>query len=606
MGGIHGIQFEGLAESSLDAFLGFLYEGLQGYVIVGELQSNGNKSWMEHSAYMWPDERSDIKSHIAIRGQAEEVYLTPAVFSTPEPRKESFKASNVIWCEYDSGVPDNVNPSLRVQSSPGKEHHYYRMIQSITDITELETTNRAIAYKTNADKSGWDAVQFLRPVGSYNHKYDIPHRVVTYEYVGTEHAKGVLDEGYRGDVPVREGSLENGSIPLGILPSTADTVFKYPFPFEVQELYRLGEPPTKADGTSRRSEALLALANMFADMGMTNEEMYVMLESKDKVWKKYFDRPDKKERYLALIQKARSRPPKDEGETSQNYSEAPLPGREIPIFGWSSLVALEVQTSWIAKNMWHEDTANVIVAKEGLGKTQITMRLGMALALGHDKFLDWELTRQRKCLFMSLELNTVGIKIFQDIMNETLNDKEREVLEEYFKVVPLGEPLDLTTPWGQEALDYILEETQAKVLLLDSMGSAVPGGLSKEEPIAAFLRYNDILNNRGISTWYISHPRKTEAVGAKPRRPTSDDLYGGSFQKNRARGILGLHQEPGDDSIELEVLKQSFAPKDHRYRILERTEDLNFKLDKLVLPSQQKTSGGLKTTPSNKSPMETI
>jgi hypothetical protein len=356
-----------------------------------------------------------------------------------------------------------------------------------------------------------------------------------------------------------------------ILPEVSDVLLKYAYPLEVMDLLKKKEVPQGS-----RSEALMLLGYSLAEMGLPSDEIYALIQHKDKSWGKYVNRADKKTRYASIVQTAKTKYPKAVSGGTEEAPEEQQPGRDLLVLGWNSLAAYTVDFDWVVEGMFMQNTMNILGGKAGTGKTQLSIRFAENLALGREHFLGFPIPKPRKVLFLSLELNLVGVKIFQELMNKTLTDDERETLEKNLLIVPVGNPIDLTSPFGQESINYLIEQWEPDVLMVDSMGSSVPGGLAKTEKVSELLWFNDRLNTKGVSTWYITHPRKSEAAQSQNRRPSLDDLFGDVYQVNRARGVYGLHDTKKEGKLELITLKQSFAKNEHKGLFIERSDDLNF------------------------------
>lgn len=168
-----------VATKDIEAFLDFLYGKTSGYVysptkVPGEFAKN---------FFKWPDQRPDLVRHIIANNQ-KNTYIAPALFRDGTSAQiENVLGSNVVWADFDGNSPSDSQlaklgipaPSLRVQSSvPGNEHLYWKFEQFETDLLTFQDLNRSIAYAADADSSGWDGNQVLRPVGSVNHKRKEP------------------------------------------------------------------------------------------------------------------------------------------------------------------------------------------------------------------------------------------------------------------------------------------------------------------------------------------------------------------------------------------------------------------------------------------------
>lgn len=86
--------------------------------------------------------------------------------------KENAAPMLALYVDGDGAeVPAHLpQPTVRVQSSPGREQDYWRLTRSVDPATG-EALNRRLAYAMGADKSGWDLTQLLRAVGTQNWKY---------------------------------------------------------------------------------------------------------------------------------------------------------------------------------------------------------------------------------------------------------------------------------------------------------------------------------------------------------------------------------------------------------------------------------------------------
>ncbi len=553
------IDVDGLQRNDLNAFFGFLYEGIKGYVAIAELTRRpGLKDYMQHTFYMYPDQANQMVEHVTRRSEHIDVYMTPAMFSHPVAQKQYFLASNVSWVEFD-GNPNFAShkPSLRIQSSiPGKEHWYYRSVSPITDIGELEKSNKALAYTLGGDTGGWDAVQLLRPLTGTNHKYPERPKVTTLGAWDISYPSGYLSESF---VEPQVYSIKEDNL---VLPEIEWVLLKYKWPEDAATLLRVNTCPP-----GQRSSSLMALGYWCGEMGMENAEMLTVLLFADDKWGKFRDRPDRLRRLTDLINRVRQKYP--ENARSNGHKQI----NELIVRGWRGILDLDVNFNWVIHDMLLENTTLVLAGRPDVGKTQLSLRFGMNLALGKSEFLDFKLTKQRRMLFLGLELGVVPTKMLIARMDRDLSDDEREHLDKQLIVAPFGQAVHLNTPQGTELIDQVLQTFQPDGIILDSLGKAVAGGLSKEEPIQATMEYLNGLNNAGCFVWGIHHLRKNDK-NERRKEPELDDLFGNQYIGAYARSVYALHN--GAHGLELITLKQNFAAKPGYSTILERTENLDF------------------------------
>ena len=114
--------------------------------------------------FPWPLYREQLTYHITERSKSGDIFISPVLW---KDEKFTFKQSNVVWADFDSGLPEGPFelPSLRVYSSgySDKQHWYWNLREPITDPEVLEDYNRRIAYSLGGDKVAWNRTRVLRP-----------------------------------------------------------------------------------------------------------------------------------------------------------------------------------------------------------------------------------------------------------------------------------------------------------------------------------------------------------------------------------------------------------------------------------------------------------
>lgn len=181
------------ASEELSDFYHYLWHEDKAFVYLPYKQPDG--SWIAEDAFfLWPKmEAAVIRHTLQHAAIGDDVYHAPALFKRARPVKENVLGSYFLWADMDGNAPpswpimqnDEIlipKPSLIVQSSlPGHEHAYWELNTFLSDISVLEDRNRAIAYALNADTSGWDADQVLRPPHTRNNKRNAPVTIKHWE-----------------------------------------------------------------------------------------------------------------------------------------------------------------------------------------------------------------------------------------------------------------------------------------------------------------------------------------------------------------------------------------------------------------------------------------
>ena len=166
--------------SDLETYLDVLFEGLDGYVYSPvKTTDNWEQNW-----FSYPAQRQELVEHIETC--VGDVYISPAVYSERRATKDAIKKVQTTWVEFDGNEQIHFQsaplPTLIVQTSFQSHVHCYWRIDP-TNRTTVEDTNRRLTHYLQADSSGWDATQLLRPPGTINHKRELPVILINHEKV---------------------------------------------------------------------------------------------------------------------------------------------------------------------------------------------------------------------------------------------------------------------------------------------------------------------------------------------------------------------------------------------------------------------------------------
>jgi hypothetical protein len=544
--------------------------------------------------YEWPRHKAHVVRHVlAATSTNHEVYFAPSIFKRPDPHKENVLGSRTIWVDFDgnapkqaadglegqmvqeggdapSGAPDPAPASpegipaatMRVQSSAdGHQHFYWNLAEFSYDPSFIENSNRALAYGMKADTSGWDANQILRPPHTHNYKRNLP---VVLKFKSNERVKA---DQFAQLAPPKQ--LVSQSIDTDNLPKVEALVAKYQWDEEHFELF---SKPEIEQG--QRSSALMRMAYACCEMGMTDVEAYAILDNADLRWGKFKNRNDRKQRLLDAVNRARIKHPVAVGEV--NFAGLLNSSAEVGrkyIYGFQELLDSEIKIEWAIEGLIEMTGIGMLTSLPGVGKTQWSLRLGIACALGIP-FLRYKPLKKMKVLFLSLEMNHPAIKSFLETMAKTLSGDELRTLEQNFKIVPLGETIPLDTAEGRAFLEGFLEEYKPDAVFIDSMGKVTFSELTDEKKIKELNGYYGKIRSKfGCFLWFIHHNRKPNETNKKPK--ALSDLYGSQYIAAEASVVLNLWREEDTGELEVSAIKMRLMKEPKPYHIA-RTEHLEF------------------------------
>lgn len=581
------------AQEGLSNFFDFIWANTEGYVYLPTLNRQTDE-W--HKVFFeWPTHKDHIIKHV-LSGSAKglDVYYGPALFKkgAKKPTKENVLGTHVLWTEFDGAAPTFAEdgdtpapsngsapgseahsavpaPSMRVQSSKdGHEHVYWKLDEFCEDLKWFEDRNRSITYSFRADTSGWDAVQILRPPYTSNYKkHDNPRPVTVAHFSGAQYPVAKFE-------PLKPPpQLVTEAIDIGQLPEVEGIIAKYRWD---EEHFKMFMDPAIPEG--QRSSALMRLGYFCIETGMTNEEAYAVLWNADERWGKYKGRNDQKRRLVDIIDRARQKHPNPTSELTfrgLTQEEDVSQGRPL-VYGFKDFLASDVHVEWVFEGLLEKGGFGMIASMPGVGKTQVSIQLGMCAALGID-FLHWKNSQPRKVVVFSLEMSHVALKMFMETIAGGYTEEQHEILQENFFLIPLGEALSIERPEILKFVETILDEIQPDGLIFDSVGKLAGGDLSDKNAMMLNNRFAHLRSRyNGAFIWLIHHNRKASENNKKP--VNLEDVYGNVYLTTDMTSVLILWKDAAKKGVEVIPVKNRLASLDMPF-FAHRTEHLTFYRD---------------------------
>ena len=544
-------------EAELSEFFQSIWGDQQGYAYVPVKEASSEK-WETHF-FQWPLQSKDIVKHVQEFTPVAEVYFGPALYIQPtQPVPENIKGTSVLWTEFDGNAPkggilgDKIpHPTLRVMSSQdGHEHFYWHLDYFETNRERIENINRSIAYTLQADSSGWDSTQILRPPGTKNHKRDRVVRVLSTS--ATKYSEEFFST---LNVPKQ---LTKEEIALSEVPEIISVIAKYKWDSEEFLFFRKQEMAT---GT--RSSALMRLAYNCAEMRMSDEEAYAILRNADDRWGKFKGRRDQDKRLLDLVNRARHKYPIN--------PETEVDG--LPVFNWQELDDLEVHVDWLIEGILQRQGIMLIAGKQGVGKTQLTIQALIHMALGKP-LLGWKIDTPRRVALLSMEMSTAEIKHFQTEMNHILSPDERLLLRENFFIVPVGHSILFDSTEDMKKVEQFIEQYHPEVVGVDSLSKTTMASL-EEAASKKVMDFADYLRmTYDCSVIFIHHNRKGQVGNKRPKE--LDDVYGSFWITATATTVIGMWQNQQTGEIEINYLKVRLAEAPKTQVVVRTPRGLSF------------------------------
>lgn len=554
VGDVSTINDEGLGD-----FYDFLYGQREGlvYAMLKEQRELGGPN-VKRYWFQWPLQKPDLIQFTLLSRSQADVYVAPAMFSARESDKAHVIGANVVWAELDDAPATMENvppPTCRIASGGDGHEHWYWKVDQLLSSDQLDTINRALTYHLEADHTGWDSAQILRPPSTYNHKRKRQTALL-------ERTDVVLSTALFNGIP-NPPPLAAPIDSIDHIPQIHEVLAKYEFKSHVRELFEKDEPHDRSDG-------LMALGYHCAEMGMAPDEMLAVVLNADDRWGKFVGREDRIQRLTDLIGVAKAKYPHSSPQLAVAQG---LPA--LQPMGFRTLLHTEVNLEWQWEGLLQKSGYFLLTGPTGVGKTQFSLDAAGHMCLGYDYL--GRATRPARIGFFSLEMGLVDLKYFLQQMQHGFTLAEQDQLEENLQFFPLGEPLYMTNANTRAQLDQLVGDLKLDGIMVDSLGSAAEEEVSSEK-FKHFFHWNDQFRQRhDIFTWYIHHHRKANGDNRKPNKIS--DVYGSQYITSYATSVVCLWETGMPNVIEYRTLKKRLAPRDAPF-LITRDEKLHFKVTK--------------------------
>lgn len=544
--------------TEIESFLQLLFGEETGLVYVPT--KNPATGYWQQYFFSWPEQRPDITTHILDATRTKEAYIAPSLFSKMEAKKNAWQGTRYLWVDFDGNAPAELpegipEPTIRIQSSTkGHEHWYWRLVSFEREMGLVEGLSKKLAYTLGSDRSGWDCVQVFRPPGTIHH--DSKRRVRLLRSSDTQYS-------FADFVNLVEPPAEvvvNTNITE--LPDLQDVIAKYKWPTDARDLFKKPRQPTGS-----RSEAMMRMAYHCVEMGMSDEEAYVILINCDDRWGKYKNRTPENRSRVFLDQIAKARQKKGiQAEKRLDEVRRMVSLRELMALDFSDI-------GWWYDGLFAETTLGFVAGDPGVGKSTFMMQMMMNTTLGDD-FINFE-NQKRKVTrvgMFSFEMDAFQLQQFFGNMVAPYDGARKEILLDNLYLDTFGSNHYLNTRKAQQEILDFVDQHELKFLTFDSL-RAVTG--LKEDLIEEFIDFvdKDLRKDRGCSVWVIHHNRKP-GKGEQREEQTLADLYGSTSIGASAATVVGLEGKAAGN-IKVNSLKLRLAPDFEAFKI-KRTQHQHF------------------------------
>lgn len=273
-----------------------------------------------------------------------------------------------------------------------------------------------------------------------------------------------------------------------------------------------------------RSGALYKLACRLGESGVSPAHTQALIEFADKRWGKFKDRNDWSERLQSLLDEADKRRPANKFD---KY-------KPVDIY---TLEEQAPETDWLIPNILAKGTYMLVTGGTGIGKSQLTLQLGMALAKGSQ----WNdlIMEKSRVVYGSHEMSANEVVYFTSKLRKGMDlDRERDI----FHVLPIGYTVSLLTDEGRKFYLQYLDDYD--VFIFDTVSSSTHLAMLDEATAPGIVAFFDMLTSEGKTVIALGHDTK-DAVRHSGAR--AEDMSGHRYLMDRASTIVRISGDVEDD-----------------------------------------------------------
>lgn len=559
------------AATELHEFFRQIWKDTEGYVY---LPVKGVSGGFRKYMVPWPARADWVVEHVlrVAASETEEVFFSPAIFKSRKPTQKEVLGSWVAWVDFDGNFPEEWPegkaplPTVEVRSSTSTKRHAYWELSEFTGPKQIEELNRALAAAMDADMSGWDANQFLRPPHSVNRKYEKP----IVAKVVRNRLDRVYDESAFAHLP-RPKDVIRESVEVDKLPDIEMVLAQAKWDNELLELFRTSGDDMQHQSRDR-SGALQRLAYEGAEHGWSDEQIMAVLRDADDRWGKYTHRaPETRHKILVdLINRARAKVGYDAAGELKGLAEALGVVKKVEdehssndkvLFSVKQLAEMPGVDEWLVEDLLVPRGLGLVTGRPGVGKTQLTFQLAADLAAGRGEFLGHAApTEPLKVLFLSLEMNKFQLPHIAKPLYSRYPDLKQGNLAIYAK----GEMLPLDEESGQTYFEALVEKLQPDVVMVDSLSHMARAELTSDTEMKTAFEFLQRARNQYDFALVIIHHHRKKANDAQSKKRANDlsDVYGSFYITAAVDFVLDLEERPenaDDGLLTLSMLKNRYA-----------------------------------------------
>lgn len=469
-----------------------------------------------------------------------DLYFCPTPLTEDSRRRDTVKATNLLWSDIDNGDPDVMRPTILWESSPGRYQALWEL-DKVQQPSMTEALNQRVAEEIGGDNSGWDLTQVLRIPGTHNLKRDKPQRV-----------KLIHDDGkrYRARKLVNELKPKEQEIVKVSKKEIDEKEAK-----DIRRLLRRSKVPKAVISSlvngplddEDRSEGFWNLCKILAEKGVNEDKACVIMKATP--WNKYASRRNGDYEIRKQVRKAYA-----PFEVRIKTKEPEAGSDELGLIKLADFMAKpKKRPEWLIEDFWIEGEWGMIGGEPKCFKSTLGLDLLYSVASGTPLFGKFKVKSPGTVIYIQ---NENSEWIMQDRLQRFITNRPTKKDVPLYMMNQNGFMLDED---GLDNIEKIVEKHKPRLLVLDPLMTMFHEELSDHSKVQPILQeLSDIAAKSGTAIIIVHHSNKSNDPNKRggTRLMGSQALHGWNANAWYLQNVGG-----GTIRMERELRGAGFMPK---------------------------------------------
>lgn len=217
-------------------------------------------------------------------------------------------------------------------------------------------------------------------------------------------------------------------------------------------------------------------------------------------------------------------------------------GFQFEILNGKEIISMEIpEQSFLVRNLFSENSVNFLSGEEGSGKSLLAMNLALSIAIGADKWLEFEIVKHGKVIYLNNELAFIDFARRLKTMGNNLPTKG-----DISNLIAPREVPALKDCW--ETLNELCEREKPCLIVIDTLYFSHNQDENDSSDMKALMRlFLSLRDKYSLAVLLIHHTKK----GASTQKMHNDQMRGSNVFGGVTDTILQFRRSALDETMRI-------------------------------------------------------